>query len=197
MIKRLMKIGNLFRDSFTVVDMSTSARLCIYVNEVFCQSTGYSFEESVGRNLAFLQGSLTSKETVHFMRDSFKKNLACVQDIINYKKDGTPFLNRLLMIPYQSTANSFYLGFQNDITEKRGLIHSNESLIKVKDSEIRHMINNPLAIILGKLETSPLSQGQDKNEDELMKMLEANLSRINYCARNFDSISELENFKIF
>jgi hypothetical protein len=130
------------------------------------------------------------------MRSSFDKNLACIQDIINYKKDGTPFLNRLLMLPCATAKTFYYLGFQNDVTEERGLNHNNESLLKVKDGEIRHMINNPLAIIIGKLELNPFHKMDEKIEDGLIEKLQINLKKINHTARNFDSISELEDFQI-
>ncbi len=196
MIHSLIEIGNHFRDSFTIVDMENSIRPCIYVNKNFCDQTGFSYGESVGRNLAFLQGPLTSKETVLFMRNSFKNELACVQDIINYKKDGSPYLNRLLMLPVRAGANLYYLGFQNDVTIKHGLVHNNESLSKVKDREIRHMINNPLAIIIGKLQLSLLKGNDSKERDQLIHSLEENFLRINQFARDVENLSEFDKFEV-
>ncbi len=196
MIHSLIQIGNHFHDSFTIVDMCSPARPCIYVNKHFCDTTGYSYEESVGRNLAFLQGPLTSKETVLFMRKSFDNELACVQDIINYKKDGSPYLNRLLMLPVRAGSKLYYLGFQNDVTLERGLVHNNESLSKVKDREIRHMVNNPLAIIIGKLQLSLIKGGDVQTQQQLLINLEDNFERINHFARRIETISEFENFDI-
>jgi PAS domain S-box-containing protein len=196
MIHSLIEIGNHFRDSFTIVDMGTPSRPCVYVNKHFCDTTGFSYEESVGRNLAFLQGPLTSKETVLFMRRSFENEIACVQDIINYKRDGSPYLNRLLMLPVRAGNKLYYLGFQNDVTLERGLVHNNDSLSKVKDREIRHMINNPLAIIIGKLQLSLIKGNDLKGREQLIQSLEENFLRINQFARDIENLSEFDKFEI-
>ena len=68
LLERLCMVGNHFDDSFIVVDCNSNKRECIYVNQKFLEETGYSYQEVIGRNLSFLQGSQTSKETKNYLR---------------------------------------------------------------------------------------------------------------------------------
>jgi PAS domain S-box-containing protein len=196
-INFLKKVGDYFPYCLTIVNITDETnRPCVYANKMFQENTGYTASESIGRNLSYLQGELTSQDTIEFMRDSFNKKLACIQDIINYKKDGTPFLNRLLMLPIndQSTGDIFYLGIQNDITHEKGLEHNNKSLREVNNSEIRHMVNNPLAIILGHFELLFMKSNSPKQIDLAAKVLSETFNRINEYALNIETLSEFADF---
>jgi PAS domain-containing protein len=80
-------IGDHFKDCFAIVDMAGSSRHCTYVNSAFTRETGFSADETIGRNLAFLQGERSSRVAVDFMRHCFENSLAFCQDIVNYRKD--------------------------------------------------------------------------------------------------------------
>ena len=98
MLEQLKIIGDYFPNCLTIVDVDDEEnRPCLYANKMFCDNTGYEPEEAIGRNLSYLQGELTPKDTKDFMKKCFKEKVSCIQDMVNYKKDGTPFLNRLLM----------------------------------------------------------------------------------------------------
>jgi PAS domain S-box-containing protein len=192
---KLIRIANYFPYCMTIVDMSTEERLCIFVNDKFSDNTGYSREEGTGRNLKYLQGKDTSSETILFMRESFKNQHACIQDIINYKKDGTAFLNRLLMLPIKSGNNLFYVGFQNDITKLRGLDYHSRKLREVMDGEIRHMINNPLSIILGKMVMALERSNSEEEISKAVNELQKAFARINKFSLELETISKFEKFE--
>lgn len=193
MIDLLIKVGDKFPYCLTVVDIKEKNAPCLYTNNKFSNNTGYPPEEAIGKNLKFLQGKLTDQNTVEFMKSAFRNEVACIQDIVNYKKDGTPFLNRLLLIPINSKGKLYYLGFQHDITELKGLNHNNESLKKVNDAEIKHVVNNALCIILGsfKLSNDQAIELRDNIEDSLTSALE----RINKYILEIENLSDFENFR--
>lgn len=197
MINSLRKIGDHFPFCLTIVDITDAKnRPCIYANKIFLDNTGYSAEESIGRNLSYLQGKLTAEDTIEFMRDCFNKELACIQDIINYKKDGTPFLNRLLMLPIRehATGDIFYLGIQNDITQEKGLEYNNQSLRAINSGEIRHIVNNHLALILGTFELKFMKSSSQEEINSAAKNLEETFNRINEYALNVEHISDFADF---
>lgn len=197
MIDSIVKIGDYFPYCLTIVNITDETnRYCIYANKMFQENTGYTASESIDRNLSYLQGELTSQDTIDFMRDCFNKKLACIQDIINYKKDGTPFLNRLLLLPIneQSTGDIFYLGIQNDITLKQGLEHNNKSLRDVNNGEIRHVVNNILAIILGNFELLFMKYTSPEDIDLAAKGLSETFKRINNYALNIENLSDFADF---
>ena len=89
----------------------------IFVSDEFEKQTGYSPEESLGRNCRFLQGSATDPSAVEAIRKAIESESEITIDIVNYKKDGTKFWNRLRIRPlYGDDARvMFFAGAQNPI----------------------------------------------------------------------------------
>ncbi|KLE36007.1 LuxR C-terminal-related transcriptional regulator [Aurantiacibacter luteus] len=71
----------------------------IAVNQAFLDLTGYSEEEVVGRNCRFLAGPGTEPWLSERMRQCIRARKAVLVEILNYKKDGTPFRNAVLVAP--------------------------------------------------------------------------------------------------
>lgn len=198
MLDKIKRIANYFPYCLTIVDVKAQGRPCIFVNDKFLENTGYEPHEAIGRNLSYLQDELTPQETIEFMRQYFAKKVSCIQDVINYKKDGTPFLNRLLMLPLSmSGTQSLYLGIQNDITSIKGLKHDNASLAKVNDGEIKHMVNNPLSVILGKVGIALKNSSTDEQIDKTAKSLSEMFERINQYALNIENVSKFGSFNYY
>lgn len=71
----------------------------IYVSKEFEHHTGYSPAEAIGRNARFLQGPETDRETVRRIAEALEAVHPITVDILNYHKDGSPFLHRLAIRP--------------------------------------------------------------------------------------------------
>lgn len=184
MLEKLKEIGDQFLDCLVIVDVDAPGRPCLYVNEKFTNLTGYSREELLNKNLAMLQNGKTPAHITNFLRHRFKKKEACLQDLINYKKDGTPFLNRAVMIPFLSTSGkTLYLGIQNDISRKLDAL-GNDKLQKVQGSEICHYYNNLLMKILARFDF-------DKRDEKLSLLLE----ELNEFSFNIEKKSEFDAFE--
>ncbi len=93
----------------------------VFVNDAFCRLTGYPREEILGRNCRFLQGPDTDPETVREIGDAVRAELPVKADILNYRKDGEAFWNRLLMAPVRDAAGhlTYFFASQVDVTEER------------------------------------------------------------------------------
>ena len=101
----------------------------IFVSDEFEKQTGYSPEESLGRNCRFLQGPDTDPKAVEAIRRALETQSAITIDILNYKKDGTKFWNRLRIRPIYGYEGEvmYYAGVQNpiDASEARpGVVES-------------------------------------------------------------------------
>ena len=92
-----------------------------YVNQAFLDQTGYTREEVIGKNCRFLQGKNTNPDTVDEIRKAIKNFEAIDIEILNYKKDGTAFWNRLRMAPVFDKNNNpvAFIGIQSDVTHIR------------------------------------------------------------------------------
>ncbi len=93
----------------------------IYTNKKFSEITGYSKEDALGRNCRFLQGKDTNNSTRKAIRQSIKALKPFKGEILNYKKDGTPFWNRLTVSPVFNESGELinFVGIQHDITQRK------------------------------------------------------------------------------
>ena len=122
-----------------------------YVNQAFFDQTGYSREEVIGRNCRFLQGEGTDPNTVELIRTALKAFQPLDIEILNYKKDGTPFWNRLRMSPvYDEEGQPIaFVGIQSDITAIRERARVDQERQKLEalgrmTGNISHEIKNAL-----------------------------------------------------
>ena len=101
--------------SFVITDPRLEDNPIVFVNQAFCRLTGYSFAEVGGRNCRFLQGKDTNPDTIRAIHEAIEGREALTADILNYRKDGTPFWNRLRIRPTFSEAGKIdgFLGLQN------------------------------------------------------------------------------------
>jgi PAS domain S-box-containing protein len=103
--------------SVVVSDPNLPDNPMIFVSEEFEAQTGYSPEESTGYNCRFLQGPDTDPAAVEAIRHALKARTRFTIDILNYRKDGTPFMNRLRIRPILDDRGAllYFIGAQNPI----------------------------------------------------------------------------------
>ena len=68
-------------------------------NPAFCALTGFSEREIVGRNCRFLAGEGTEPWVTEQIRGAIAMRRPVLVDILNYRSDGTPFRNGVLVSP--------------------------------------------------------------------------------------------------
>ena len=93
----------------------------VFVNDSFTRLTGYSAAEAVGRNCRFLQGPATDPSAVAAVRAAVAAAAPIEIDLLNYRKDGTAFWNRLAIAPaFDADRRVTYLfASQIDVTDER------------------------------------------------------------------------------
>ena len=89
-------------------------------NAAFCALTGFSESEIVGRNCRFLAGELTEPWLTERIRDAIGSRRPVLVDILNYRRDGSPFRNAVLVSPlFDDDGNlAWFLGSQVDLGSK-------------------------------------------------------------------------------
>ncbi|MFU8869855.1 PAS domain S-box protein [Natronococcus sp.] len=91
-----------------------------YVNEGFVRLTGYAREEILGRNCRFLQGERTDPEPVGQMRAAIDAGESVTVELLNYRKNGDPFWNRVTIAPLSDGAEvTNFVGIQQDVTDRK------------------------------------------------------------------------------
>jgi len=86
-------------------------------NAAFCRLTGYAEREILGRNCRFLAGEETEPTVRQQVRNAVQGQRPVLVDILNYKRDGTPFRNGVMIAPlFDEHGNlSYFLGSQVDL----------------------------------------------------------------------------------
>lgn len=103
--------------SVVISDPSLPDNPMIFVSDEFENQTGYSPDEAVGRNCRFLQGPDTDPHAVEAIRNALNAQTRFTIDILNYRKDGSSFVNRLRIRPiYDGDGRlMFFAGAQNPV----------------------------------------------------------------------------------
>lgn len=107
--------------SLVIVDALGSDHPIIHVNAAFEHTTGYSAAEAVGRNCRFLQNDERDQPALTRLRAALSEGRGSRVVLRNFRKDGTPFWNRLCVSPIRNAAGTVthFVGIQNDVTEQK------------------------------------------------------------------------------
>jgi PAS domain S-box-containing protein len=109
--------------SVSLCDLARPDAPLTYVNRGFEALTGYRKDEVTGKNCRFLQGPETDPDAVAAIRDAIATNQPIILDLLNYRKDGSQFWNRLSLRPVlrvDGTA-SHIIGIQSDLTKVKAV----------------------------------------------------------------------------
>ena len=89
----------------------------IFMSDQFEEQTGYSEDDVIGHNCRFLQGPKTDPNSVGAIRKAIAEAKSITVDILNYRKDGSEFWNRLRIRPLLHSRGDvkYFVGFQNSI----------------------------------------------------------------------------------
>jgi PAS domain S-box-containing protein len=106
--------------SFTIADARLPHVPLVWVNPAFTATTGYTSEEVLGDNCRFLQGPGTDRATVDRVRAGLAARTTVGETLLNYRKDGTPFWNQLVISPITDARGdvTHFVGVQADVTAR-------------------------------------------------------------------------------
>jgi PAS domain S-box-containing protein len=108
-------------EGITIADARLPARPLIYANDGFERLTGYPVGEVLGRNCRFLQGPESDPTAVPEIRAAIAEQRECIVEILNYRRDGSSFWNRLSVTPVRDESGvvTHFIGIQSDVTARR------------------------------------------------------------------------------
>ena len=93
----------------------------VFANKAFLDLTGYEEDEVLGRNCRFLQGAQTDSQTVAALRDAVAARESVAVEILNHRRDGSPFWNAVFIGPVYDTAGKllYFFASQLDVTRRK------------------------------------------------------------------------------
>ncbi len=128
----LVKALQTSRQNFTISDPTTPDNPIVFASQGFLDITQYTLAEVMGRNCRFLQGPETSAEAIATIREGIRREEEVTVLLLNYRKDGTTFWNKLFVSPLRDAQGKVvnYLGVQCEVGEayvKAFRLHSERS----------------------------------------------------------------------
>jgi len=146
----------------TIIITDTN-RIIEYVNEKFCDLTGYSPDEALGKSPKFLQSGDMSADNYAGLALQLKNNQAWHGTFRNLKKDGHFYWAKTSIFPLRDDTGQIthFIGLGEDITEHRKASEHIQRAQKMEAvgllaSGVAHDFNNVLTTILGNVHLARL-----------------------------------------
>ncbi len=126
-------------EGITIADATKPDCPLIYVNKGFEIITGYPADFASGTNCRFLQGEDTDPTAIEEIRTAVKEKRDCIVEILNYRKNGEPFWNRLSITPIHNDAGvvTHFVGIQSDVTTRRNA----EDALRISNTKLENANN--------------------------------------------------------
>ncbi len=88
----------------------------VYVNPAYTRLTGYEAAELIGQNLRLLQGADRDQPGRQLVRAALERGEPCRATIRNVRKDGTFFLNEMVIQPLRDAENrvTHFIGYHHE-----------------------------------------------------------------------------------
>jgi len=202
-----------------VTDAALPGNPILFANEAFIRLSGYPIEELVGQDPHFMNGQETDPEAVRRYTAAIAENRDETLEILQYRKDGTPFWAMLFASPLndgQGRVTNHFLSYL-DITRRheaeadlrlltselearvatrtRELEIANEkltALVAQRDMlmvEVNHRAKNSLAIASSLIAI----QGRRQPDEAVRALFDETQDRLNAMSRVHDLLSRSES----
>ncbi|WNJ19862.1 PAS domain-containing protein [Pontibacter sp. G13] len=111
------------------IDEAHNGPKVLDVNPAFEEVTGYSRADIIGKTPRILQGPDTDRAELDKIRQALENVEAVEAEVINYKKDGTPFRSNLVINPIRDESGrlTHWVSIQRNISDR---LHAQELLKK-------------------------------------------------------------------
>ncbi len=136
------------KTAMVVTDARQSDHPIILANRAFLDLTGYGADEIIGRNCRFMQGTETEVSDIAAIRAGLSGGEEFQIELLNYRKDGTRFWNRLMISPVYDEAGQllYHFASQHDVSARRRA-EASERAERLLLMEIDHRTMNALALV--------------------------------------------------
>ncbi len=120
----LSNIANYTNDAVVITDaepIDQPGPVIRFVNPTFSYITGYQAEEVIGKTPRLLQGPDTNRSVTKEIRRALEGWRPVTAELLNYKKDGTPFWNEFSIVPAADDKGHYryWIAVQRDTTDLR------------------------------------------------------------------------------
>ncbi|MCQ0989465.1 PAS domain-containing protein [Jiella marina] len=151
----------------------------IYANHAFERITGYAAPATIGRNCRFLQGDETDPDHSRQIGEALREERDISLDILNYRADGSKFVNRLMITPLYDEQDRLqcFLGVQRDMSDgadaETTSTGGQNAPIDAALGEIQHRVKNHLSMIVGMIRMQARAKTSEESFSALARRIES------------------------
>ncbi|VVC75724.1 Blue-light photoreceptor [Aquicella siphonis] len=128
----LLQFIDLIHVGIVICDQSLNDEPIVFANAAIEHITGYKVGEVLGRNCRFLQNGHTHQQGLLNIRQAIKSGIQCREIILNFKKNNSPFLNDITIMPIKENGrNSQYIA--GILTEVK--INSSQEIAQIPERD--------------------------------------------------------------
>lgn len=129
---------------FCLTDPSRPDNPIVFASEEFSRTTQYGMGYSIGRNCRFLQGPRTDPNSPRRLAEACKSGVEQSEVFVNYRRDGSPFLNLLMIAPLMDSKGTvrYFIGAQVDVSGLLKTCSELPGLAKLVEEEIEQSVDN-------------------------------------------------------
>ncbi|OYY92272.1 MAG: hypothetical protein B7Y41_16550 [Hydrogenophilales bacterium 28-61-23] len=126
--------------SMSIADATAPDLPLIYINPAFERITGYASAEVLGRNCRFLQGAEQDQAGLVEIRAALAEARDGRALLRNYRKDGSPFWNELIVTPVHDGGGKLthFIGISQDVSQRLEM----ETALKTSEARLRSVLES-------------------------------------------------------
>lgn len=153
-------------EAVVITDPNQPDSPIIYVNSAFEALTGYSRAEVVGRNCRLLQGPDTDPAVLADLAAALEEGRPAVVEVLNYKKGGTPFWNKVSVTPIRAPPDAgggggpgrvtHYVAVHADVSERKAA----EAASELREQALRNL-SEGIVVVDATLPDMPIQYAND------------------------------------
>lgn len=142
-----------------------------YINDKFCEISGYAREELIGNNHRMLKSGEHSPEVYEDLWHTISNGNTWHGEIKNRKKDGGYYWVQATIVPFVNEKNRVYqyVSIRTDITDRKNAEEEAKAADKAKSdflSSMSHELRTPMNAILGFAQMLKYSPNESLSETQ-------------------------------
>lgn len=201
--ERIRLLGSAIEQSPVSVLITNAKGEIEYVNPKFTETSGYTFEEIVGRNPRLLKSGRQPDQFYADLWNTITSGSIWRGELINRRKDGSFYWENLIISPvqFQPGVISHFVAVKEDVTEAKAMYQNvvlakeqAEEASRIKSSflnNMSHELRTPLIGILGYAELLK-EELEDEAKKEMVVSIENSGKRLFETLKAILEISRIE-----